>query len=100
MRSKTAIISGDENISSLQVESILYQHSGILEASVVARPDLQTPDTQREKFHSLRMKYYTLLSKRVATLHGTSACGVWSLTENCNWEDPEAHTSDESLGVG
>jgi acyl-CoA synthetase (AMP-forming)/AMP-acid ligase II len=38
-RAKDIIISGGENISSLEVESILYRHPGILEASVVARPD-------------------------------------------------------------
>lgn len=38
-RSKDIIISGGENISSIEVESILYQHPRILEAAVVARPD-------------------------------------------------------------
>jgi acyl-CoA synthetase (AMP-forming)/AMP-acid ligase II len=38
-RSKDIIISGGENISSVEVENILYQHPSILEASVVARPD-------------------------------------------------------------
>ncbi|XP_008786232.2 acetate/butyrate--CoA ligase AAE7, peroxisomal [Phoenix dactylifera] len=40
-RAKDIIISGGENISSLEVESILYLHPAILEASVVARPDEQ-----------------------------------------------------------
>ncbi|KAB1213872.1 Acetate/butyrate--CoA ligase AAE7, peroxisomal [Morella rubra] len=38
-RSKDIIISGGENISSLEVENTLYQHPAIFEASVVARPD-------------------------------------------------------------
>ncbi|XP_059457799.1 acetate--CoA ligase CCL3 [Corylus avellana] len=38
-RSKDIIISGGENISSVEVENILYLHPAILEASVVARPD-------------------------------------------------------------
>ncbi|XP_044500411.1 acetate--CoA ligase CCL3 isoform X1 [Mangifera indica] len=38
-RSKDIIISGGENISSLEVENILYLHPAVLEASVVARPD-------------------------------------------------------------
>ncbi|XP_040986701.1 acetate/butyrate--CoA ligase AAE7, peroxisomal [Juglans microcarpa x Juglans regia] len=38
-RSKDIIISGGENISSLEVENSLYLHPAILEASVVARPD-------------------------------------------------------------
>ena len=38
-RSKDVIISGGENISSLEVEESLYKHPGIMEAAVVARPD-------------------------------------------------------------
>lgn len=40
-RSKDIIISGGENISSVEVENILYQHPAIYEVSVVARPDEQ-----------------------------------------------------------
>ena len=38
-RSKDIIISGGENISSIEVEGILYSHSKVLEAAVAARPD-------------------------------------------------------------
>ncbi len=38
-RSKDIIISGGENISSLEVEEVLYRHPDIMEAAVVARPD-------------------------------------------------------------
>ncbi|KAF8041674.1 hypothetical protein BT93_A0314 [Corymbia citriodora subsp. variegata] len=38
-RLKDIIISGGENISSVEVENTLYTHPAILEASVVARPD-------------------------------------------------------------
>nr|CAD1840827.1 unnamed protein product [Ananas comosus var. bracteatus] len=38
-RSKDVIISGGENISSVEVESILYGHPAVDEAAVVARPD-------------------------------------------------------------
>ncbi|KAJ1380613.1 Glycoside hydrolase, family 3, N-terminal, partial [Sesbania bispinosa] len=38
-RSKDIIISGAENISSVEIENILYSHPAILEAAVVARPD-------------------------------------------------------------
>ncbi|CAL9779146.1 unnamed protein product [Musa acuminata subsp. burmannicoides] len=40
-RAKDIIISGGENISSLEVESYLYMHPAVLEVSVVARPDEQ-----------------------------------------------------------
>jgi len=38
-RSKDIIISGGENISSLEVEECLYRHPEVMEAAVVARPD-------------------------------------------------------------
>jgi fatty-acyl-CoA synthase len=38
-RSKDVIISGGENISSIEVESILYRHPKVLEAAVAAMPD-------------------------------------------------------------
>jgi len=38
-RSKDIIISGGENVSSLEVEECLYRHPAVLEAAVVARPD-------------------------------------------------------------
>jgi fatty-acyl-CoA synthase len=38
-RSKDIIISGGENISSVEIESVLYQHPAIGEAAVVAMPD-------------------------------------------------------------
>lgn len=38
-RDKDVIISGGENISSLEVEEALYRHPGIMEAAVVAAPD-------------------------------------------------------------
>lgn len=38
-RSKDIIISGGENISSVEVENVIYTHPKVLEVSVVARPD-------------------------------------------------------------
>ena len=38
-RSKDIIISGGENISSLEVEEVLYRHPQVMEAAVVARLD-------------------------------------------------------------
>jgi fatty-acyl-CoA synthase len=38
-RSKDIIISGGENISSIEVEEVLYRHPAIMEAAVVAKPD-------------------------------------------------------------
>ncbi len=38
-RKKDLIISGGENISSIEVEGLLYKHPAVLEAAVVAAPD-------------------------------------------------------------
>jgi fatty-acyl-CoA synthase len=38
-RSKDIIISGGENISSIEVENVLHKHPAVLLAAVVARPD-------------------------------------------------------------
>ena len=44
-RSKDIIISGGENISTIEVEDVLYRHPAIMEAAVVARPDPQWGET-------------------------------------------------------
>ncbi|WP_164133877.1 AMP-binding enzyme, partial [Stenotrophomonas maltophilia] len=38
-RLKDIIISGGENISTIELEGVLYRHPAVLEAAVVARPD-------------------------------------------------------------
>jgi fatty-acyl-CoA synthase len=44
-RSKDIIISGGENIASLEVEEVLYRHPAVLEAAVVAKPDEKWGET-------------------------------------------------------
>ncbi len=44
-RSKDIIISGGENISSIEVEDVLYRHPDVLAAAVVARPDARWGET-------------------------------------------------------
>lgn len=44
-RLKDIIISGGENISSVEIEDVLYHHPAILEAAVVARPDPKWGET-------------------------------------------------------
>ncbi len=44
-RSKDIIISGGENISSIEVEDVLYRHPQVLAAAVVARPDARWGET-------------------------------------------------------
>ncbi len=44
-RAKDVIISGGENISSLEVEEVLYRHPSIVAAAVVAQPDAKWGET-------------------------------------------------------
>jgi fatty-acyl-CoA synthase len=44
-RAKDIIISGGENISSLEIEEVLYRHPRVLEAAVVARADEKWGET-------------------------------------------------------
>jgi len=44
-RSKDVIISGGENISSIEVEDALYRHPAVLACAVVARPDEKWGET-------------------------------------------------------
>jgi fatty-acyl-CoA synthase len=44
-RSKDIIISGGENISSIEVEDVLYRHPAVIAAAVVAMPDEKWGET-------------------------------------------------------
>jgi fatty-acyl-CoA synthase len=44
-RSKDIIISGGENISSIEVEDTLYRHPAVMAAAVVAKPDPKWGET-------------------------------------------------------
>jgi fatty-acyl-CoA synthase len=58
-RSKDIIISGGENISTIEVEGVLYEHPAVMEAAVVARPD--------EKWGETPCAFVTLKPGREAT---------------------------------
>jgi fatty-acyl-CoA synthase len=58
-RSKDIIISGGENISSLEVEDVLYSHPAVREAAVVAAPD--------EKWGEVPLAVITLKDDAAAT---------------------------------
>ncbi|MBM3572081.1 MAG: acyl-CoA synthetase [Alphaproteobacteria bacterium] len=58
-RSKDIIISGGENISTIEVEGVIYRHPAVLEAAVVARPD--------EKWGESPCAFVTLREGKTAT---------------------------------
>ena len=42
---RSIIISGGENISTIEIESVLYQHPAVAEAAIVAKPDEKWGET-------------------------------------------------------
>ncbi|MET0378169.1 MAG: AMP-binding protein [Spongiibacteraceae bacterium] len=58
-RAKDIIISGGENISTLEIEEVLYRHPAVLEASVAAKPD--------EKWGETPCAFVTLKAGQAAT---------------------------------
>jgi len=64
-RSKDIIISGGENISSLEVEEVLYRHPLIREAAVVAAPD--------EKWGEIPCAFIVLKDDAVLTVEDVTA---------------------------
>jgi len=58
-RAKDIIISGGENISSVEIENALYKHAAVAEAAVVAMPD--------EKWGETPCAFVTLRSEHSAT---------------------------------
>ena len=58
-RNKDIIISGGENISSVEVEKVLYEHPAVLEAAIVAAPD--------EKWGEIPKAYVNLKPGQSAT---------------------------------
>ncbi len=63
-RSKDIIISGGENISSIEIEKTLYRHPAVMEAAVVASPD--------EKWSETPCAFITLREKSDAAIESES----------------------------
>ncbi|KAK6124920.1 hypothetical protein DH2020_041331 [Rehmannia glutinosa] len=83
-RLKDIVISGGENISTVEVETVLYRHPAVLEAAVVARPDNhwgQTPCAFVKLKDGFEMKKARISRKNRAliifTEQGTTLNPVW-----------------------
>ena len=90
-RAKDIIISGGENISSLEVEECLYRHPQVMEAAVVARPDPKWGETPCA-FVTLRPMRSACTprssSPGVATGSRTSRCRAPSSSARCRRPPP------------
>ena len=106
-RSKDIIISGGENISSIEVEDALYKHPAVASCGVVARPD--------EKWGETPVAYVELKPGKTATrgrdhralphaarpLQVPEGGGLRRDPENLDRQDPEipaARDGDASFG--
>ena len=94
-RSKDIIISGGENISSLEVEDALYRHPAVLAAAVVAQPDPKWGETPCA-FVELkpgatrdRGRDHRALPRAPGALQGAQARGLRRAAEDLDRQDPE-----------
>ena len=95
-RSKDIVISGGENISTIEVEGVLYRHPAVLEAAVVARPDARWGETPCA-FVTLKPgesvdagRPDRLLPGAAGAFQGAAHGGVRSAAENVDRQDAEA----------
>ena len=103
-RSKDIIISGGENISSIEVEDALYKHPAVASCGVVARPD--------EKWGETPVAYVELKPGKAATEDGDhralpQAAGALQMPEdrdlrrdpqNLDRQDPEVPAARDGQG--
>ena len=91
-RAKDIIISGGENISSLEVERVLYEHPAVLEAAIVARHD--------EKWGEVPHAYVLLREDAVVTRTGVDRVlprSAWH-TSNAQRRYTSVHCPRRSTG--
>ena len=104
-RSKDIIISGGENISSIEVEEVLYRHPQVMEAAVVAqaRPDLGR-DALRLRHAEARCRrgsagrHHRLLPRQPGALQGAEARRVRPAAEDLDRQDPEIRAARAGEG--
>ena len=98
-RSKDVIISGGENISSVEVEEVLYRHPAVLAAAVVAKPDA--------KWGEVAAAFVELIDGATATeaeiiehcrardgpLQGAQAGDLRRVAEDLHRQDPEVRAA-------
>ena len=95
-RSKDIIISGGENISSIEVEEVLYRHPQVMEAAVVARPDERWGETPLRLRHPEARcrrgrggRDHRLVPRQPRALQGAEDRRVRPAAKDLDRQDPE-----------
>lgn len=93
-RLKDIIISGGENISTIELEGVLYRHPAVLEAAVVARPDesgnaLCVHYPEERSSGARRERDRRVLSRTPGRVQDSAYRGVLGTAEDLHRQDPE-----------
>ena len=104
-RSKDIIISGGENISSIEVEEVLYRHPQVMEAAVVAKPDDKWGETPCA-FVTLKPDAGDVAAADIiawcranlAHYKAPRTCHLRAAAENLDREDPEIRAARAGEG--
>jgi len=89
------IISGGENISSIELEDVLYRHPAVLVAAVVAKPDAKWGEVPcafvevRDPSSVTEADILDHCRAHAGRLQGAQAGGVRPAAQNFHRQDPE-----------
>ncbi len=98
-RAKDIIISGGENISSVEVEIALYKHPAVQLAAVVARPDQKWGETPcafvqlKPGGKATAEEIIALLPRPAGAFQGAEVGGVRSAADHRHRQDPEVRAA-------
>ena len=103
-RKKDIIITGGENISTIEVEHTLVKHPAVLEAAVVAMPDQKWGEvpkafvTLKAGARARRGRADRLLPRAARPLQVSEGRRVRRAAEDLDGEDPEVPPAREGVG--
>ena len=98
-RSKDIIISGGENISSVEVEDVLYKHPAVLFAAVVAKPDAKWGEVPcafielKDNAQNDRSRDHRVLPQPDVRFQDPEGGGIRSDSEDIDRQNPEIHAA-------
>ena len=101
-RAKDIIISGGENISSLEVERVLYEHPAVLEAAIVARHDEKWGEVPhayvllREDAVVSEQELIEFCRARLAHFKCPKAIHFGRIAQNLDGQDPQERAAPAS----